>query len=755
MLGILLVDYLEWLALRPHVQYSLDLNGWAVDGFEVVVAVLCLTRALLRAPGRAAALALGAAFLSWGIGDTIWTAQTVGRPVPSNLSLVEALWLGFYPLACVGVVLFVRHESGRTDRLTLLDGAVAALGAAALCAAFAFQAVGHPMGGTHLSEAANIGFPIGDLLLFGVLVGAAALVCNWNAAPMILVAGAMVLNAACVTFTLVPSGLLNHRTVDIVHVLAWPAAGFLVSLAVWLPRRRFSILSTSRPPGYLLPGLASFSALTILLVGCLHHVNRVALGLAAATLVAVSVRLWTSVRSLRAQAHDRHHQAITDELTGLANRRHMFDILDAFFEDRDVKEAKDRRLAFLYVDLNDFKTINDSFGHVVGDELLRQLGPRLGALLGRSQVLVRLGGDELGVILPDASPAEAISVAQRITEAIAKPFLLDGMSVSIGASIGIASVPSDATDCVGLLRCADVSMYRAKMSQASFAVYDALLDGGNNQWRLVEELRHAMQTGGLELHYQPQLDLRNGEITGVEALIRWPHARLGFVPPTKFLPLAEEAGLMPALTSIVLDDALRQCAIWREAGHNHAVSVNVSPKNLLDPGLIDLVERLLARHTVPAKALVLEVTETTAIENFERVKLVIDGLRYLGILVSIDDFGAGFTSLAHLAGLAVEELKLDGSFITGLAKAKGERDVELVRAIIELGHSMGLRVVAEAIEDKATLQLLSDLGCDRGQGFFIGRPVPADELSLRAASVVPSIRPLRSDPVVPSELISL
>jgi EAL domain-containing protein (putative c-di-GMP-specific phosphodiesterase class I) len=298
--------------------------------------------------------------------------------------------------------------------------------------------------------------------------------------------------------------------------------------------------------------------------------------------------------------------------------------------------------------------------------------------------------------------------------------------------MGIATAPTDAADCAGLLRCADIAMYRAKLGVYSFAAYDPDLDGGGNLWSLGEELRVAVEQGALELYYQPQLDLRSGEISSVEALLRWPHPRLGFVPPDKFIPLAEEGGLMPSVTAWVLNEAVAQCAAWRGNGHGITVSVNASPTNLLDAGFTDLVRCLLERHGLPAEALILEITETSLIANFEEAKRVIEELRDLGIVVSIDDFGAGFTSLAYLGNLAVGELKLDGTFITGLASGNRERDLELVRATIDLGHAIGLRVVAECIEDKPTLELLTDLGCDLGQGYFISRPVAADRLSFES-----------------------
>jgi diguanylate cyclase (GGDEF)-like protein len=729
LLSVLFVVYLGWLILRPQFHHSTVLDGWLPDGFEVIVAVLCMARGLLRQQGRAVALALGIGLLSWAVGDTIWTAQTLGGAMPPSPSWADTFWLGFYPPAYLAVVLFMRREVRRIAESSWLDGAVAALGAASVCAAFAFQGLAQSAGGSALAKAVNLAYPIGDLLLFTLVVGGTTLLSGRITAPWMLLAAAMVLNAVGDTFNLFPLSLGSPRVDAVFHALAWPAAGLLMSIAMWLRPRPPDLLGSEKPAGFLLPGLAAVSAFVILFTGSLHHVSRAALALAAATLITVGLRLALSVRGLRTITQDRLRQSLTDELTGLRNRRYLVQVLEAFFGDQADRRKAKRRLAFLFIDLDNFKEINDSFGHSAGDELLKQLGPRLTAMLRGPEVLVRLGGDEFGIVLVDADTDDATAVAHRLMASIEEPFVLEGVSASVSASIGVATAPRDATDGTELLRCADIAMYRAKLGDSSFAIYDPDLDEGGNLWRLGEELRVAVEEGHFELHYQPQLELRSGEISAVEALLRWPHPRLGFVPPLKFLPLAEEAHLMPSLTTWVLDQALAQCASWRADGHVVSVSVNASPTNLLDAGFTDLVRNLLHHHGLPAEVLVLEVTETSVIANLEGTKRIIEELRDLGVVVSIDDFGAGFTSLAYLGDLAVGELKLDGIFITDLAAGNRERDLELVRATIEFGHAMGLRVVAECIEDKGTLDLLSDLGCDLGQGYFIGRPVPADRIS--------------------------
>jgi len=425
---------------------------------------------------------------------------------------------------------------------------------------------------------------------------------------------------------------------------------------------------------------------------------------------------------------ERHRQSQTDELTGLGNRRHLLHVIDTYFTDFNDPWTAERTMAFLYIDLNRFKEINDSFGHPAGDELLRQLGPRLMRAVPTSGSVFRLGGDELAVLLVDVNAEEATLVAERILAAIMEPFFLHKLSASVGASIGIALAPQDATEGTGLMWCADTAMYRAKLGNIPHVFYDQGIDGGEQLLNLVEELRDAVEEGKFVLHYQPQLDLRTGEVRAVEALIRWPHPRLGLVPPLKFIPLAEDAGLMQALTTWVLGEAMAQCAAWRSTGRILAVSVNVTTANLLQEGFTELVVDLLKKNGLPGEALVIEITEMSIITDFARSKAVIEEMRDLNIIVSIDDFGAGFTSLAYLSSLAVGELKLDRTFITGLG-GDGQERVDLVRATIQLGHDMRLRVVAEGIEDVATLDLLSELGCDLAQGYYISRPMPANKLA--------------------------
>jgi diguanylate cyclase (GGDEF)-like protein len=424
---------------------------------------------------------------------------------------------------------------------------------------------------------------------------------------------------------------------------------------------------------------------------------------------------------------------VTDQLTTLANRRALFDLLAAI-EQENRNTGQQRQLACLFVDLNRFKEVNDSFGHSVGDELLRQLGERLKGILREGDLLARLGGDEFVVALLDADGERGAMMAQRIAARLQEPFQLGAVRAQIGASIGISIAPGDAVEGADLLRCADLAMYRAKIAGLPFAIYNEELDGRGNRIGLVEDLRAAISGRTLELHYQPQIECATGAVVALEALVRWNHPRLGNIPPLEFLPLAEDAELIDPLTELVLDMALAQCARWHAQGSDVSVCVNLSSTNLHDPQLPQLVRAALTRHRVAPGSLVLEVTETTAITDFNRSQQTIKLLRDLGLVVSVDDFGAGFTSLAYLSSLAVDELKLDRSFIHGLASAPDARNQALVRSTIELAHALGLRVVAEGIEDEECLELLVELGTDLAQGYLISRPLPAAELDLSAAA---------------------
>jgi diguanylate cyclase (GGDEF)-like protein len=735
----LLVAYFVSLIVRPPDQSVRIVDSWGVGAFELFASALCLFRAVYSRR-RVVPLMLGIGILSWSIGDTVLAAESAGGGSPSVPSLADLFWLGFYPTIYVALVLLTRKHLNRTGATTWLDGAVAGLGAAALCACFAFNTILHSVGGSATTVATDLAYPIGDGLLLMLAVGGTAIIPGRKSPQWMLIAGAIAITAIGDTFNLFASSGSTSHLGAILNGIAWPCAILLISIAVWMRPLQSSPLVQSRTVGFLLPGLGALAGLSILVFDTVHQVTPVAVGLATATLIAVGIRLAVSVRGLRILTETRRRQAITDELTGLGNRRQLFNLLDAFFADHADPETVDRPLSLLYVDLDHFKEINDSFGHSAGDEVLRQLGPRLTSHLRATDALVRVGGDELAVLIMDTDSTYAATVAERLIAELEQPFVLDTLSVRVGASIGIASAPTDATDSTALLRCADLAMYRAKVGPSPVELYRRDIDDDGNRLRLVDELRDAILGGHLEVHFQPQVDLVTGTLSAMEALVRWPHPRLGLIPPLEFIPLAEEAGLMQSLTAFVLERAVEQCAAWRAARQMVTVSVNVSATNLLDSGFSQSVMAALARHDLAPASLILEITETTIIRDFDLCKIVIEQLRKLGLGVSIDDFGAGVTSLAYLGSLAASELKLDRSFLTRLATGDTERNLALVRATIALGHKLNMRVVAEGIEDLEALNLLASIGCDLAQGYFISEPMLAADLALPAARLEPGTR---------------
>jgi diguanylate cyclase (GGDEF)-like protein len=738
-LGVLLLAYVVY-AIVQHNGGSQLISGWGVAAFEATASCFCIVRGIRARPGqRVLPLVLGFGLLSWSIGDFVLTAESAGGATPPVPSLADAFYLAFYPTTYVGVFLLARRQVRKFNATTWLDAAIAGLGAAAICAEFALRGLSSSLGGT--AAATNLAYPVGDLLLLGLVVAGSTVLPGRRKARWLMLAAGYAINAMGDTANLFQSGFGATHVGTLFNAIAWPTSILLVSLSVWLPEQRPDPRATDQVPGLIVPGIAAIGALIILGLSSFLTVDRAAFGLAAATLVIAAIRCGVSLIRLRDLTEERHGQAVTDQLTTLGNRRALFELLDALLAEGESPLVGIRKLAFLFVDLNRFKEVNDSFGHSAGDELLRQLGGRLKGVLRSTDLLVRLGGDEFAACLTDADADYGATVARRIAARLEEPFQLGNIKARISASVGIAVVPTDATNAHDLLRCADLAMYRAKLERKSFAIYQEELDGHANRLGLVEELREAIEQRQLELHYQPQVALSTGEIVAVEALVRWPHPRLGYVPPLEFLPLAEDADLMDPLTLLVLDQALAQCAKWRHEGRGVTVAVNISTTNLLNLRFNKDVAKLLEQHDVPPESLVLEITETTAMEEIDQCKKAIQDLRNLGVSVSVDDFGAGFTSLSYLSSLAVNELKLDRSFINGLSANEGSRDLALIRSTISLAHALGLRVVAEGVEDQGALDLLGSFGCDVVQGYLISKPKPPAELSLEPGARARSVRP--------------
>ena len=430
--------------------------------------------------------------------------------------------------------------------------------------------------------------------------------------------------------------------------------------------------------------------------------------------------------ALLAQAQLNEHQALHDALTGLANRMLFRDRIE-----HAINAAKrgENRAAVLVMDLDRFKDVNDSLGHAAGDVLLVELAARLEGVLRATDTVARLGGDEFGLLLTDAEiPADVLAAVERVRAVIEEPVVVQGLPLSVEASIGIALFPDDGGDVDALLQRADVAMYDAKEENCGFAFYAAdRVEQDLARVTLVAELRRALEERELTLFYQPKALLDDGEVHSVEALLRWRHPVRGLVPPDDFIPLAQRTGLIKPLTLYVVDEALRQARAWQEEGLALSIAVNLSTRNLLDINFPDQVSELLARRDVAPEVLQFEITESTMLADPIRTRGILERLSAMGIRLSIDDFGTGYSSLAYLKRLPVSEIKIDRSFVMNMDQ--DEDDATIVRSTIDLGRNLGLTVVAEGVETRSIWDRLRALGCTVAQGYFLTRPVPPEELT--------------------------
>jgi diguanylate cyclase (GGDEF)-like protein len=414
--------------------------------------------------------------------------------------------------------------------------------------------------------------------------------------------------------------------------------------------------------------------------------------------------------------------AYEDPLTQLPNRAQFGEALERGIA---LAQAQGKSLAILIMDLDRFKFVNDSLGHGVGDHVLRQVGMRLDALIGSDGCVARLGGDEFALLVPALRSEQVIELAQNVIATLERPIIFQDQPLDVGASIGIAYFPEHAADAETLLRNADIAMYVAKRNKIGYTVYDPAFDTSQQEHlSLLGELRRAVEHGELRLYYQPKVTLASSTVHAAEALIRWVHPTKGLVPPALFIPFAEHTGYIKVLTRWVLQEAIRQCGVWRRDGLQLQVSVNISARDLMNRDLPDAISALLTEHDVPASMVCLEITESGFMEDPAHAQKVLERLAAIGLHLSIDDYGTGYSSLSYIMQLPVTELKIDRSFVSHMS---GDRDLTtIVRSTIELGHSLGLKVVAEGVEDGQGFALLRELGCDGAQGYFMSPPLPAD-----------------------------
>src|SRR4051812_30358427 len=707
--------------VRPEVGYNLLLDGLLNNiGYEAA-ALVCLLRVLGTTQRGWSAYLLPAALAIYGSGNVFWTVvirPLDPEPFPSG---ADALFLAFYPIVFVSLMKAIRRDVERLSATLWLDGLVGGLAVGAVISAVAIRPILEAGAGAWATAAATAAYPPLDPVLL-LLVTVVLSLHRWRPP---------------VGLWLLTGGLLLFVVADVEYLFATAQGTYEsggLTDGVWILAVVLMALAPgwgTRPSGVAVPtwALLAFpigstgTALALLVVGQAHHLHPVTVVLATATVLVALARLVSTFREVASLAGSRQ-LALSDELTGLGNRRALYDVVPGTVAALDPTAS----VALLLLDLDRFKEVNDSLGHHAGDEMLQHVGDRLRAFVpDRADLVVRLGGDEFALVLATHG-ADASAISEEVRSAIGEGMVVDGVTVHADVSIGIAVLPAAVAELSTLLRQADVAMYHAKTQRLGTFAYRIEVDefASGDRLETIELLRTAIGGRPMVLHYQPKIDRDPGRATSVEALVRWQHPDRGLLFPDAFLPLVVHAGLMQDLTAAVLEQALDQAARWHRAGRGLAVAVNISAASLNDPELPDRVAAQLQARGLPGSTLEIEITEDFLMGDRTRAQKILSGLRAHGVRIAVDDYGTGYSSLAYLRELPVDELKLDRSFVSGLHS--DERALAIVRSTIGLAHSLGMRMVAEGVEDAETSSELIEAGCDVQQGWYYARALPAQEL---------------------------
>ncbi|MFG1922181.1 putative bifunctional diguanylate cyclase/phosphodiesterase [Cryptosporangium sp. NPDC048952] len=721
-LHLVLVVSFAVLACVPQVVHRTPLTVATLTvGAYIATTILMVLAAVRGGASRWPWTWIAIGFALYTSGSVYSWAVTWGDETLPFPSWADLGWLSVYPFLYLGIYQFLRV--GVATGVTLLDGAVAGAGGAAVFSAVVVDALSDVERVAGFAGVVLLAYPIADALMVGTLISGLA-VGSWRGRRDLTVftCGIAVLAGADTAYVL-DGGYQPGSYVDLLYALSLGVLG----VSSWIATDPAT--GSGRPAAIRtghLAGACAGGSLVILLVASRAHLSIPSVTLAGVTLLLVVVRFRISFRELTAAGEARQREARRDPLTGLANRRGFADHFDGL-----RAAPQERTVVGLLLDLDRFKQVNDSFGHQAGDELLRQAADRLREVTRDDDLLARLGGDEFVIVCASRNLADdaMVGLAERIRATLRRPFDIAGVPIEIDVSIGIASADGNNVSADMLLRHADIAMYCAKRAGGGHAFYRTNDDeAARRHLQLAQDLRRDITGPAMVLHYQPKLDLHTDAVSAVEALVRWQHPVHGLLYPDAFLPIAEEIGAMPSLTLNVLTQAMDQCVAWRRTDLKLAIAVNVSAADLESPGFTDLVVGILRERGLPANALTLEITETTAMENSEPAHATVRELHTLGIKVSIDDYGTDHSTLAHLHRLLVAgELKLDRRFVTHLETE--ERASAIVRSSIQLAHALGMAVVAEGVENAGALDKLRQWGCDTAQGYFISRPQTAADVT--------------------------
>jgi diguanylate cyclase len=726
-IGVVVVAYgVSTLVVhRPPSGYNTFWDGWMQQIASALPVIPLLLRARRSPRLRWAWVAMAAGCMLYTLADLVFIFHDQNlNPIPSPAPS-DAFFLSCNLAFIIGFAILTQSSFGRVHASVRLDGAIAGLAIAAVAGVVWLDPL-LDISGRPLQAAVDLAYPVCALVLIVLLVaGLAPHRFRPNLSTVLLMVG--------VGFSVLGSVIFLNQVASGTYVAGtllgetWLISFFLFGVTATVRDRRRT--GGARAPANSTAGIAvvpvvfGVVSLCVLAHSIYGHDSAAVVILAISALGLVIVRMAVTLREVR-QSMANYQDARTDYLTGLPNRRAFLERLESRLS---AETGVDGGTGVLLVDLDGFKEVNDALGHTAGDDLLCVVAKRFEFRLGHRGVLARLGGDEYACYFDVTDEDELVAIAHDLAQTLNDPCVIDGTSVRVGASIGVALSGPDAKTNGELLRCADVAMYDAKRTHAGVSAYRPEADPHSRErLALIDALRDAISARTLIMYYQPTLDMHTGAIRGLEALVRWPHPSLGLLYPDTFIPLAEQNGLMPQLTSAVLDMAVGEAARLDRAGHRLGMSVNISRYDLVDEDLATYVAGVLALYGFAPERLTLEVTESALGGDPQRAERCVRRLRTLGVRVSIDDFGVGYSSMSQLLGLAIDELKIDKSFT--LALTSDPRAQAIVRSTIELARALSLTLVAEGIETEEVLRTLQSLGAEVGQGYLFARPLPPEQL---------------------------
>jgi diguanylate cyclase (GGDEF)-like protein len=716
------------------------IDHWLDSTLLLSAAALVATRSWWVAAERWAWLFIAAGMSATGLATIVYAVWAREGQIAS---LADPLWAAFYPLVFAGFLLLIRQRLRYVPPGVRIDAVVVALTVAAVATALTSRPIEPATTGSPATALTGVAYPAVQLLLLALTAGSLAIL-GWRTERRwaLLVAGLVLYAVANVfyLFELLHGSYTEGTWID----ACWPAAFLLIAAAAWVSGPHAGLRPRTGRAPLLLPVACTIVALGVTL---LANDKRLPVMLAALSLTAVAARFAVTFRDVSALAES-HHQAMTDEPTGLSNRLAVATALTAATFDEPGSTRWDRRgarLGLVLLGLDQFQEIADSLGRSVSDELRYRVAHRLSRSVRPADLLARVGADEFAVLLTQADLTTSRAQAGALMDALRAPFALDHITMQVDASIGVALWPDHCAHPQELLGCAEAALAHARTMTSHIAVYDAAADvHTNHDGQFIADLRNTLapegreappagsqpgderpEAGTLMCYYQPKIEASDDSVHSVEALVRWHHPARGLLLPDQFLPAAEHAGLMRPVAALVLDMALAQVRSWRDQGITLTVAVNLSTTNLLDLGLVETIARLLRTHDLPAHALILEITESTLTTDSQRARGTVAALRRLGTRLSLDDYGTGWSSLARLQDLSVDELKLDRVFVARLAR--DPRSIAIVRSTVALAHSLGADLVAEGVEDGATLDALRRYGCNITQGNVHSAPLPPEE----------------------------